>query len=80
MTALETPRPGGSVDFSDDASVDEWYRRGGNFRWMRPRFNVYRPADTRRRVLLNRYPHNVIGAAVVMFGRCWGIQWKGTGL
>lgn len=47
-----------------------------SWRWMRPRFNVYRPADRRSRVLLNRYPDAVIGVAAVAFGRCWGVRWK----
>lgn len=55
---------------------DEWWKAGANFRWCLPRFNLYTPADKTPRVLLNRYPHNVIGAAVVIFGRCWCLNWK----
>lgn len=57
---------------------DQWWRESAGFHWCWPRFNVYKPADTKPRALLNRYPHNVIGAAVVVFGRCWGVQWKAT--
>lgn len=53
-----------------------FWTTGKSFRWCRPRFNVYRPADSRPRLLLNRYPHNVIGAAAVIFGRCWVVNWK----
>lgn len=49
---------------------------GAVWRWMLPRFNVYRPADRKPRALLNRYPGAVIGAAVVVFGRCYGVRWK----
>lgn len=49
-----------------------------SFRWRWPRVTVYNPADTRPRALLNRYPDDVIGAAVVLFGRCWGVTWKGS--
>lgn len=44
------------------------------FVWL----TVYAPADKRPRWMLNRYPHNVIGAAVVLFGRCWSVTWKGS--
>jgi hypothetical protein len=70
----EMPR----VPESDEVRTDRWYREGASFRWIWPVFNVYRPADTRSRFLLNRYPYNVIGAAVVVFGRCWGVIWKGS--
>lgn len=46
------------------------------FHWCLPRFNITRPADTRPRFLLNRYPHNVIGGMVVVFKRGWGVRWK----
>jgi hypothetical protein len=64
---------------SQEVRSEQFWRDGGGFRWLfPPRFNVYKPADTRPRAGLNRYPHNVIGAAVVVFRRCWGVQWKGT--
>lgn len=55
---------------------ETFWRSGAGFHWCLPRFNVYVPADKRRRFLWNRYPHNTIGAAVVVFGRCWGVRWK----
>lgn len=58
-----------------DQAMDEYFR-SKPFEWCWPRVTVYVPGDTRPRGLLNRYPHNVIGAAVVLFGRCWGVQWK----
>lgn len=57
---------------------DEFWREGAGFRWHWPRLTVYKPADTKFRVGLNRYPHNVIGAGMVAFGRCWSITWRGT--
>ena len=57
---------------------EAWWRSGADFRWCWPKFDVYKPADTRIRSMFNRYPHNVIGAAVVVFGRCWGVRWKST--
>jgi hypothetical protein len=50
-----------------------------DFRWCIPHFDIVRPADTRPRVLLNRYPDYIIGAMVVAFGRGYGIRWKDTG-
>lgn len=41
----------------------------------RPRLYRYRPADTRPRLLLNRYPFSVIGAGVVLRGWCWCVKW-----
>ncbi len=61
-----------------DAKMHRFYAGGGNFRWVWPRFNAYRPAGRRTRVALNRYPHNVIGACVVLGGRCFGVRWKGS--
>lgn len=61
-----------------DEVRDEAYWRAKPFVWVWPRPTIYTPADKRPRALLNRYPHNVIGAAVVAFGRCWGITWKAS--
>ena len=89
MTA-PTPTPGRAsdddlrrivLDCTDQCyGPDEhsFYIGGGGFRWQRPRLTVYVPADRSRRAGLNRYPHNVIGAAVVLFGRCWSLTWKGS--
>lgn len=65
-------------DRCEDPRQHAFYASGGGFAWCWPKFNVYRPADTRPRVLLNRYPHVVIGVAVVIFGRCWGVRWKAS--
>lgn len=65
-------------DRCSDLDQHVLYAAGGGFVWRWPRVTVYTPADTRPRALLNRYPHNVIGAAVVMFGRCWSLTWKGS--
>jgi hypothetical protein len=67
---------GERIPESSEVREEGFWRGGAGFRWCWPRLNTYRSADTRTRLLLNRYPHNVIGAAVVVFGRCWGIRWK----
>lgn len=64
---------------SDEVRHERFWRGGGDFRWCWPRFDITNPADKRRRFLLNRYPHNVIGAMVVAFGRGWGVRWKKSG-
>lgn len=61
---------------SPEVADEGFWRNGGNFRWCLPRFDLLHPADQRRRAGLNRYPHNVIGAYVVVFGRGWGVRWK----
>ena len=59
----------------------EWqrteFRPLGHLR--RPRLLRYRPADTHARILLNRYPHSVIGAAVVLRGWCYSFTWASPG-
>jgi hypothetical protein len=67
-----------SVPESRELREEQFWRDGANFHWRWPKITVYVPADKRPRTLLNRYPHNVIGAAVVLFGRCWSLQWKGS--
>lgn len=57
---------------------EAWWRAGGSFVWRVPRFYTMDPADKRPRFMLNRYPHNVIGAGFVLFGRGWCVQWKHT--
>ena len=66
------------TDSCDDPAMHAFYAGGGGFRWWWPRFNMPRPADRRTRAGLNRYPHNVIGAYVVVFGRTLHVRWKGT--
>jgi hypothetical protein len=65
-----------SLPESDEVRDEQFWRDGGGFRWCWPHFDIVHPADTRPRVGLNRYPHNVIGAMVVVFGRGWGVRWK----
>lgn len=66
------------TDRCSDQSQHDFYLNGGGFVWRRPKMTVYRPADTRPRAVLNRYPHNIIGAAVILFGRSWSVTWKGS--
>jgi len=50
-------------------------------KWRRPRLKVYRPADTRPRVMWNRYGAMmgrggcIIGIGVILFRRAWSLQW-----
>ncbi len=66
------------VPESSEVRDEQFWRDGAGFRWCWPKFNITEPADKRRRMLLNRYPHNVIGAGVVLFRRYWGVRWKET--
>lgn len=68
----------GCTDRCQDVAQHDFYVNGGGFVWRRPQVTIYRPADKSPRATWNRYPHNVIGAAVVLFGRCWGVTWKGS--
>lgn len=65
-------------DRCDDPGEHAFYVSGGGFVWRWPKVTIYKPADSRPRAMWNRYPHNIIGAAVVLFGRCWGVTWKGS--
>ncbi|MEW2474628.1 hypothetical protein AB0875_12635 [Micromonospora gifhornensis] len=50
------------------------------FQWARPRVTAYRAADPRTfAVRLNRYPGVVIGAAVQIGRRVFGITWGRPG-
>jgi hypothetical protein len=69
---------GGFVPESDEVRHERFWRDGGSFRWRWLKFDRINPADKRTRAGLNRYPHNVIGAYVVVFGRGFGIRWKGS--
>lgn len=61
---------------SREVRDEEFWRSGGGCRWCWPIFNVFHLADRRVRAGLNRYPHNVIGAYIIVFGRGWGVRWK----
>lgn len=67
-----------AVPESQEVRAERFWRAGGGFRWCWPRLTVYVPADRRRRVGWNRYPHNIIGVCVVMFGRAFSLRWKGA--
>lgn len=52
-------------------------RRGG---WIRPTVTIYKAADrTTVRLRLNRYPEQIIGAAIHIHRTVIGIQWKRPG-
>lgn len=59
--------------------MHDFYVNGGGFVWRWPTFDRgLNPADKRTRIGLNRYPHNVIGAYVVVFRRGFGVRWKAS--
>lgn len=43
---------------------------------MIPRITIYCPADTTPARMPNRYGNKLIGYAVVLFGRCFSLQWR----
>jgi hypothetical protein len=62
-----------------DASMHEFYVGGGRFAWCLPHFDTgIRAAEPVTKVMLNRYPHNLIGAAVYVLGHGFGVRWKDT--
>jgi hypothetical protein len=66
-----------TIPESRELEQERWWRSGADFRWCWPKFDRFRPADRYRlHAMLNRYPHNVIGAACVIFGHGFGIRWK----
>jgi hypothetical protein len=56
---------------------DERLYRGGRFefRWDRPKLTVYRAADPGFGFVLNRYPGIVIGIALRVNRRVFGLTW-----
>lgn len=78
MSAGEEATPIAVVPPSREVRDEAFWRGGAGFRWCWPRFDLFHPADKQRRVGLNRYPHNVIGAYAVLFGRGWGVRWKSS--
>jgi hypothetical protein len=67
-----------SVPQSQEVRDEDFWRKGGGFRWMWPLFFRSDPVDKRLRVGLNRYPHNIIGAYAIGFGRGVTVNWKGS--
>ena len=65
-------------DRCDDPDMHDFYMSGGNFQWCWPKVDVgIRAADRRWWLpVLNRYPHNVIGAALYVRGFGVGVRWK----
>lgn len=54
---------------------DHFYRRRAK-RWHLPRFYRYQVADRRRLAfVLNRYPHHVLGACVVVGRWAYCVKW-----
>lgn len=67
-----------TVPESREVQDEQFWRDGGGFHWCWPKFDKAIPADKHPRAGLNRYPHNVIGAYVILFGHGWGVRWKAT--
>lgn len=44
-------------------------------KWHCPQFHRHRVADPGFRFVLNRYPHHIIGAGVVIGLNCWSVKW-----
>lgn len=67
-------------DRCEDPSMHEHFTSGRAFAWRRPTFNAYRVAEPVRFVTIgfNRYPHDIIGLAAVVRGRCFVVNWKGS--
>lgn len=65
-----------TIPESREVRDEGFWRHGGGFHWCWPKLDRFNPADTQTRVMWNRYPHNIIGAAVVVFGRGFGVRWK----
>jgi hypothetical protein len=64
-------------DRCQDADTHRFYVNGGRFRWCWPKLDIgLRSACKCSRVMLNRYPHNIIGAAVYLRGRGVGLRWR----
>lgn len=58
---------------------DSFYRNQRKM-WIFPKFNHYRVSDSKLFTLgLNRYPHHVIGAFVVVGHHSFGVRWARLG-
>lgn len=55
-----------------------FYVAGGGFRWCLPKIDLLNAAGRVTGACLNRYPHNVIGAAVYVCGRGIGLRWRAS--
>ena len=64
------------VPESREVQDEQFWRDGGGFHWCWPKFDRVRSTDKRTYVLLNRYPHNVIGIMLNTRNRGYGIRWK----
>ena len=64
----------------DSELIHEFYAAGGGFKWCFPRV-VNMGGKTaynapRFKTGFNRYPHNIIGFGVCLFGRQYVLNWK----
>ena len=75
---MSAHEPQAKVPPSREVEEEAWWRSGANFHWCWPKFDITNPADRRIRSGFNRYPHNIIGAYVIVFGRGWGVRWKSS--
>lgn len=72
------PAPVVCADRCRDEKQHAFYRGGGGFRWRWPKVDRLRSADPHFGFMLNRYPHNVIGAAFHVGRHGVGVRWKGS--
>lgn len=76
MMSDSTGRTIDSCRCHDQAMHDHFTSRPFVWRW--PKLTVLHAAIPRSGFVLNRYPHNVIGAGFYWRGRGLGLTWKGT--
>lgn len=63
----------------NDIETDHHFRTRQRKVWQRPKFHRYVVADRGFRVVLNRYPHHVLGAAVVVGRHAYCVNWATLG-
>jgi len=63
---------------SDEVPDEQFWRNGGKFSWCLPHFDRMQDADPITRLMFNRYPYVIIGAALYVRGHGFGVRWKDT--
>lgn len=67
----------GCGDRCQDFGIHQHFTRPNAFRWCWPKIDTgITAADPRTRVVLNRYPHHIIGVAIYVRGHGIGLRWK----
>lgn len=61
----------------EDYGIHEHFSRPGAFHWCWPKIDTgIKAAGRVTGVVLNRYPHHVIGAVIYVRGHGLGVRWK----